>query len=130
MLIQEEYYKKSDDPWRLLVCCILLNRTTGRQVKAVLDELFSRWPTAQALGAADIPTVEGVISSLGLRKRAMYLVKMSRRYHHADDITYLMGCGQYAQDSWDIFVLGDLSTLPTDVKLKERLYEIRHSSDI
>jgi endonuclease III len=38
-----------DDPWRLLMSTILLNRTRRNQVDAVFSELLDRWPTPHAL---------------------------------------------------------------------------------
>lgn len=38
-----------DDPWRLLLSTILLNRTRRNQVDGVLSQLLDRWPTPQTL---------------------------------------------------------------------------------
>ena len=48
-LLQEVY---QDDPWKMLVCCILLNVTHRRQVDKVRDKLFTRYPTATQMAFA------------------------------------------------------------------------------
>jgi hypothetical protein len=39
----------TDQPWRLLICTIFLNRTHRRQVDATLYRFFQRWPTPESL---------------------------------------------------------------------------------
>ena len=41
-LLQEIY---QDDPWKMLVCCILLNLTKRQQVDGIRHELFTKYPT-------------------------------------------------------------------------------------
>jgi endonuclease III len=44
-LIQEDYL---NDPWKMLVCCILLNQTTNQQVRKVLQAVFELIPNPRA----------------------------------------------------------------------------------
>lgn len=44
-LLQEEFGQ--NHPWRVLVVCILLNRTQGAQARPVLEEFLRRWPTPE-----------------------------------------------------------------------------------
>jgi hypothetical protein len=37
------------DPWRMLVAIYLLNKTTGRAANPIREEIFRRWPSADAL---------------------------------------------------------------------------------
>ena len=71
-LIQENYI---DDPWKMMVACILLNRTTGTQVKKVLPLLFERFPTARVMANAPVEQLTVLISGLGLENRRTVTLK-------------------------------------------------------
>lgn len=118
MTLQEKY---KEDPWRVLVACILLNLTSRQQVDLVIDRLFYRWPTPGAMWRADQEEVQALIRPLGLwRRRSKTLKKMSREFilaklrtNHGtlpeEEVKNLPGVGPYALDSYRIFVLGDES---------------------
>ncbi|GLI71770.1 hypothetical protein VaNZ11_017094 [Volvox africanus] len=77
-LIEEVLY---DNPWRLLVACILLNRTTGRQVRQVIGPLWRAYPTAEAMAIADPRVVQDIVRPLGLHAvRAARLVRFSQEF--------------------------------------------------
>ncbi|RYF33356.1 MAG: hypothetical protein EOO38_30230, partial [Cytophagaceae bacterium] len=77
-LIQHDYV---DDPWKVLVCCLLLNRTGGQQVRNVIKEFFGKYPTPEAMLAAEHDEVVGVIKPLGLyNRRAKLLKEFSQDY--------------------------------------------------
>ncbi|KAL2474309.1 DNA glycosylase superfamily protein [Abeliophyllum distichum] len=89
-LLQEDH---AFDPWRVLVICILLNVTTGRQSATVVDK----------------EDIEKVIRSLGLfRKRAVGIQHFSRAYLEEKwtHVTQLPGIGKYAADAYAIFCTG------------------------
>ncbi|KAL2130216.1 hypothetical protein VTI74DRAFT_6734 [Chaetomium olivicolor] len=62
-LIQEEL---ADDPFRLLIAITFLIRTTGKQAIPVFRELMARFPTPEALAAADPVEITDMIRPLGL----------------------------------------------------------------
>ncbi|DBA94602.1 TPA: hypothetical protein ACH3X1_002183 [Trebouxia sp. C0004] len=105
-LIEEYLYQ---DPWKLLVACMLLNVTSGLQVRKVIWRLFDIWPTAEAAaGATDgtLVIVEKLIQPLGLfRKRTIAIKRFSQEYLEAEVrcvcMTYsIMDCGRpYDADS-------------------------------
>lgn len=64
-LIQESIY---EDPWRVLVACMLLNRTSGRQVRTVVWTLLEAFPTPWVLAQAPVARVEGIVRVLGIYK--------------------------------------------------------------
>src|SRR4051812_39010716 len=67
-----------DDPWKMLVCCILLNRTQRKQVDRVVDGLFRWYPTAERMTEAETPHLWKVLRPLGLwQQRAATLVRFS-----------------------------------------------------
>ncbi|KAG1668612.1 hypothetical protein FOA52_001481 [Chlamydomonas sp. UWO 241] len=75
-LLEEVLYT---DPWRLLLACMLLNRTSAKQVRLVLGPLFAGWPTARAMADANASELEAVIHPLGLfRKRSLSAIRFSQ----------------------------------------------------
>jgi methyl-CpG-binding domain protein 4 len=117
-LIQERYFP---DRWKMLVCCLMLNLTSHRQVKPIIDGFFDRWPSPKDASDADELEMKEYLKSLGMyNKRAKTIIKMSRQFQagfaRAKD---LYGCGKYADDSDAIFYLGRWrETDPTDGALK------------
>ena len=117
-LIQERYFP---DRWKMLVCCLMLNLTSHRQVKPIIDGFFDRWPSPKDASDADELEMKEYLKSLGMyNKRAKTIIKMSRQFQagfsRAKD---LYGCGKYADDSDTIFYLGRWrETDPTDGALK------------
>ena len=109
-----------DDPWKMLVACVLLNRTSWRQAYPALDAILGRWPGPLALAAAG-SDLEAVLRPLGLfQRRAATLRALSAR---CVDIgswpTHLEpgdlpGVGRYAADSYNIFVGRIPGVVPTD----------------
>ncbi|KAL2474312.1 Uncharacterized protein Adt_35048 [Abeliophyllum distichum] len=105
-LLQEDH---AFDPWRVLVICILLNRTTGRQTGKVISEFFTLCPNAKSATVVDKEDIEKVIRSLGLfRKRAVGIQHFSRAYLEEKwtHVTQLPGIGKYAADAYAIFCTG------------------------
>eukprot|EP00520_Triparma_pacifica_P013562 CAMPEP_0118657720 /NCGR_PEP_ID=MMETSP0785-20121206/14174_1 /TAXON_ID=91992 /ORGANISM="Bolidomonas pacifica, Strain CCMP 1866" /LENGTH=187 /DNA_ID=CAMNT_0006550667 /DNA_START=66 /DNA_END=626 /DNA_ORIENTATION=- len=108
------------DPWRLLLTCILLNRTTRRQVDKVIDEFFEAWPTYQALlENGTRSSISVCIQPCGMwMKRAEHILRYSLEYKSLDttsdtselgeaEVKGLTGCGDYAWDAYRIFVKGE-----------------------
>ena len=63
-------WRETADPFRILVAEVLLQRSRGKTVATVYEELFRRWPDAAALSRARVATIASVIRPLGLVKRA------------------------------------------------------------
>ena len=65
--------------FQLLVATILSAQTTDRCVNQVAPELFSRYPTADELAAADLGDVEQIIHATGFyRVKAATIISMSQ----------------------------------------------------
>jgi methyl-CpG-binding domain protein 4 len=78
-LMLQEIYR--DDPWKIMVCCMLLNQTSRQQVYRVKDQLFSKYPSAEKLSKARVKTISNIIQTLGLHNRRAYnLIKMSQNF--------------------------------------------------
>ena len=103
-LIQERYL---DDPWRIMIVCIMLNLTRGRQVKDVINQFFEKYPTPQKCAEAHTDDLTEIVRSLGMwQKRTMTLIKFSQEWINGPwgDVSDLFGIGKYARDAWAIFV--------------------------
>ena len=121
-LLQEIY---QDDPWKMLVCCILLNLTKRQQVDGIRHELFSKYPTEYEMMEANEDELSEILRPLGLyRKRAKTLIKFSWMWVNGfNDVSELYGIGEYAKDSWEIFQMNNFDTKPKDKVLLEYLYQ-------
>ena len=119
VLIQEDYL---DDPWKMMVCCICLNQTNNKQVRPILDILFSIIPDPNSAILCEIEMISECLKSTGFQNvKAERIKKMSRKWIEGfSDPSELPGIGKYGQDSWDIFINGNIERETEDRKL--RLY--------
>lgn len=105
-LIQEQLPTE----WHILVAAILLNQSKRNEAwDNTLWRLFENWPTASALTHSD-SSLELLLTPQGFANmKAKRLRRMSKEYLTWDrkDARDLYGCGQYAYDSWRVFVNGD-----------------------
>lgn len=110
----------ASDPFRMLVACVLVNRTRWSQAKPVFDEIFRRWPTVNDLAAARVSDLTDVVRPLGMwNARALNLVCMAMAWVYGQRcVMKLPGCGKYAADSYAIFVEGRRDVEPTDRVLR------------
>jgi methyl-CpG-binding domain protein 4 len=104
-LLQETLFR---DPWKVLVACLLLNKTTGDAVRRVIWDLFELIPTPEAALAAPLDAIVRIIRPLGLTRRAGYIQRLSEQYLHSDwrNVRELTGCGKYASDAYALFCSG------------------------
>jgi methyl-CpG-binding domain protein 4 len=116
ILIQEEYL---DDPWRMMVCCILLNQTNNKQVRPVLSSVFSLIPNPESAIRCNPERLAAVIKTTGFQNvKASRIIKFSQKWLDGfKDVKDLPGIGQYGKDSWEIFVDKDLSIQTGEKKL-------------
>ena len=118
-------------PWRVLVVCVLVNKTHRGPAGRVARKLFEQWPSPELLANARAASVMTLMRPLGLTRRALLLQHLSasmvgvrtgrdlkRRGRQVSD---LPGCGQFAQDAWAIFVEGRRDLEPADRVLAEWL---------
>jgi len=71
----------SDDPWRLLISTIMLNRTSRVQVDAILFDFFCKWPDPHSTSFADPDEMSTLIQPLGIRhRRARGIIRFSEEY--------------------------------------------------
>lgn len=115
-LIQEDYL---NDPWKMMVCCICLNQTNNKQVRPILDILFSIIPDANHAVECERERISECLKSTGFQNiKADRIKKMSQKWISGfSDPVDLPGIGKYGQDSWDIFINGNLQRETKDKKL-------------
>ncbi len=115
-LIQEQLPTE----WHILVAAILLNQSKRNAAwDDTLWRLFGKWPNARKLAASD-SSLEELLKPHGFSNmKANRLRQMSLEYLTWDRVSAkdLYGCGQYAHDSWRIFVKGD-RPLPHEINDK------------
>jgi methyl-CpG-binding domain protein 4 len=113
-ILQQEF---QHDPWKMLIACIMLNQTSNKNVRQVIYEFFEKWPNPHSLSQADPNAIREQIRPLGfynirtqriLRFNEDYQRKAFNRAHE------LYGIGKYADDSYEIFIRGNLDVQPTD----------------
>lgn len=75
----EELFR--DNPWRLLLSTIMLNRTTRAQVDVALYKFLTIWPDATSASSANEMDIATVIHPLGMRhKRARGIIRFSKEW--------------------------------------------------
>ncbi len=117
-LIQERYFPNR---WKMLICCLMLNLTSYKQVLPIIDGFFARWPDPETAAKADEQEMKDYLKSLGMyNKRAKTIIRMSSQFLEGfSDPKQLHGCGKYAADSDAIFYQGRWKeVIPTDGALK------------
>lgn len=120
-LLQEIY---NEHPWRVLICCIMLNCTSRKQVDRVRDRFFELYPDPESAISADPEEMAEVIAHLGFKnRRTRTIQRFSRDWLESKwtEPKELYGIGKYAQDSWEIFQKGNLNVDPDDGVLNKYL---------
>lgn len=75
-----------DGPLQLLVATILSAQCTDARVNQVTPELFARWPTAEALAAADPDALRAVVRPTGFfRQKSRHIQAAARRILEAHE---------------------------------------------
>jgi endonuclease III len=128
-LIQEDY---TNDPWKILVCAILVRRCRGSVAKAMARILFKWHPTAEDFMVMhDAEKIFALLQPLGFgRVRTEGIIQLTKAYVELDDpyslldIAALPQVGNYALESYTIFILGETNILPEDVVLQRYLRRI------
>ena len=115
MLIQEIF---KDNPWKMLIGCMMLNQTKAKQVRQVIFEFFEEYPDEQAVLDADEKEMVEFLRPLGLYNRRTKNIKNFTydwiRDKRKKDVTKLRGIGKYGADSYEIFVNENFNVEPTD----------------
>lgn len=109
-------WRRTADPYAILVAELMLRRTRAAQVTPVLERFLRRYPDVTSLAHAHSSDVEGLVQSLGLRWRMPAFIAMAQRIK-ADFIgsvpqdramlLSLPGVGPYVADAVRCFAFGE-----------------------
>ncbi|CAM9151368.1 unnamed protein product, partial [Scytosiphon promiscuus] len=112
----------TDDPWKLLIGCIMLNQTTRSQMDPVLVRFLEKFPSAEVAAAATIDEMTQVVAPLGLQeRRPVAIIRFSQEYlskawKKPEELYWI---GKYAADAHKIFIEGKWRQVqPNDHALK------------
>lgn len=70
---REYPWRKTTDPFLILISEVFLQRTKAHQVMPVFMKFIEKYPDPHSLSRADLESIEEAVASLGLKKRAVYL---------------------------------------------------------
>lgn len=117
-LVQESLY---DNPWKLLVATIFLNKTNGKLAIPILWKFFEKYPTPLETTTAKWQDISELLQPLGLHNlRAKTIITFSKEYLRKDwrYPIELHGIGKYGNDSYRIFCVNEWKNVrPQDHKL-------------
>ena len=96
-------WRNTNDPFRILIAELLLQRSRSGSVGPVYKDLFERWPTPADLKIADIGSILAVIEPLGLQQRASRIKELASVWDGLDhvptnvsELLQLPGIGPYS----------------------------------
>lgn len=101
---QDYPWRKTGDPFRLLIAEMMLRRTKADQVKSVYHRLFERYPDATTLAEAPKQDIEQTLYPLGLKWRTPAFQLLAREIKEKyngrvpetrDELQSLPGVGEY-----------------------------------
>ncbi len=102
-------WRRTSDPYRILIAEILLRKTTREQVEQVFPDFIRNFPTVEALSTARTEDIRKTVRSLGLENiRASGLSRLAKaivKRHHGkipadkDQLIELPSVGQYTSNA-------------------------------
>ncbi len=73
-------WRRTRDPWQTLLACMLLRKTTSKQVAKVFPGIVARFPKPEALAQAPEDEIKRLIAPLGMEhKRAKLLKELAQQ---------------------------------------------------
>jgi A/G-specific adenine glycosylase len=118
-------WRSTTDPYAVLVSEVMAQQTQIDRVVPRWQRWLARWPTVEALAAAEPADVIREWQGLGYNRRAVNLHRAAQQitaHGWPDDLTELPGVGRYTADAVARFAFGR-DVLPVDVnvrRVKER----------
>lgn len=121
---RQEMYR--EEPFKMLMVCMMLNQTDHKQVDQVRHQFFEKYPNAESLEFADEKEIVSIIKPLGFyNKRAKAWKRFATEWilltdlygtqkPPVEEIAKLHGIGKYALDSWKVFQLYEYETKVED----------------
>ena len=113
-------WRQTRDPYAILVSEVMLQQTQVARVVPRYLRWLERWPTVEALAAAEAADVLREWQGLGYNRRALNLQRAARAVAAGgwpDDLTSLPGVGEYTAAAVRNFAFGD-DVLPRDTNVR------------
>ncbi|HEY2209011.1 MAG TPA: hypothetical protein VGH26_06935 [Gaiellaceae bacterium] len=113
-------WRRTRDPYAILVSEVMAQQTQVERVVPRWERWLERWPTIDALAAADAGEVIREWQGLGYNRRALALHRAAQyvaAHGWPDDLTELPGVGRYTADAVGSFAFGR-PVLPVDVNVR------------
>jgi len=122
-LIQTHY---EDDPWKIMISCILLNQTSNVQVRPVIKKFFEVFPTPNSLNESHQNLISSILQPTGFQNvKARRIINFTNVWYLGErDPNKFPGIGPYGRDSWKIFIEGKTDFSPADKKLSAYLLQL------
>jgi A/G-specific adenine glycosylase len=101
-------WRRLNDPYKILVAEIMLQRTKSDQVVPVYEDFIKNYPSPKAIANASLKDIKASIRSLGLMKRAAGLKTMAKQIvkeycgevpRERKQLLALFGVGDYIADA-------------------------------
>lgn len=106
-------WRNTDDPYRVLIGEVFLQRTRGAQVVPVYERFIARWPSPEKLGRARLESIASVMKPLGLVKRASMVKALGRTLSAKGsvpldpaELIHMPGVGPYISHAVPVFAAG------------------------
>jgi A/G-specific adenine glycosylase len=113
-------WRLTNDPYAILVSEVMAQQTQVDRVVPRWERWLARWPTVDALAAAEPADVIREWQGLGYNRRALNLHRAAQQIAARgwpDDLTELPGVGRYTADAIACFAFGR-DVLPVDVNVR------------
>lgn len=101
-------WRKSKDPYRVLISEILLHKTDSKKIEKVYPRFIERFPTIHHLYRAKTEEINDLIKEIGLLYRSHRLKKIAEQIvdqfngtipNNEEDLLSLYGVGQYISNA-------------------------------
>jgi len=133
-------WRDTDDPYKILIAELLLQKTDVEKVKVVYEKFMHLWPTVQLLSKEDVSTISKVIHPLGLKYKASRLKATAeaivRKFdgkvpETEDSLLKLPGVGRYIASAVECFAFNKpKAVLDTNIiRIFNRVFEIYSKKD-
>jgi len=130
-------WRRTNNPYVILVSEMLLRKTTAKQVNAIFEKFFTKFPNVKMLAEADEEEIEELIKPLGMEhKRAVLLKKLANELlkNHGgaipasqDDLLKLPGVGRYSANAVLCFAYGKDAPLVdvNAIRVFQRVFSVK-----
>ena len=131
-------WRKTSDPYKILIAEFLLQKTHVRKVEDVYTCLLSKYPSIEHLAISDVVEVLDIIKSLGFYNRAERLTKIAKEIsgtysgHIPNEYETLLGfrgIGKYIATAVMVFAFEDKRVIVDTNVIKVFKYELGYSSE-